>query len=549
MSPDDSHAAWVSNKVGQYKVWLYDTATKKVKKIAKGEKKIDRIIDTSYPVLAWHPTSGALTWTAERKGELYLNTYTLDDRKTVRKPVFMLDKVLSMEYSADGRNMVFSGVREGRTDLYLYYVIGNRQEQLTDDQYDDLDPAFADQDRSIIFSSDRPDDTLRANGAPSWFDPSKDIFRLDLATRSPVLARLTTTPGTDEREPAMSDSTAYTWLSDADHVQDRWVAHYDSAVSAVDTIIHYRHFTVAQKVTDYRRGILEQDVAAGSGRFTELTFRDGKYHFRVGNTGDLHLAGDGGTGSGKDEVASSRPAARPITNDMGPVVKVDLPPPDSAAIDVAHYRFSDEGPAPPPGTQAATTKPDVPTIGLPAVPPDTSMVTNLHFPEQRNYTVNFSTDEVLTQLDNSYDSQFYQPLIGPGSLNPGLSGLTRMAASDLFEDYKITGGFRLALDLNNNGYMLRYANLRKRLDKELVFQRQATQGLSTNGVVKLHSHMLTYKVSYPFSELASVRGAITYRNDRYVTQSIDQFSLVDRNSSDQTVSARLEYVYDSSRPH
>ncbi|MEO8734437.1 MAG: hypothetical protein ABI373_08905, partial [Flavobacteriales bacterium] len=233
MSPDGSHAAWVSNELGQYKVWIYDTATKKVKKIAKGEKKIDRIIDTSYPVLAWHPTSGALTWTTERKGELYLNTYTLDDKKTVRKPVFMLDKILSMAYSADGRNMIFSGVREGRTDLYLYYVIGNRQEQLTDDQYDDLDPAFADQGRSIIFSSDRPDDTLRANGDPTWFDPSKDIFRFDLATRSPILARLTNTPGVDEREPAMFDSTAYSWLSDGDHVQDRWVARYDSAVSAV----------------------------------------------------------------------------------------------------------------------------------------------------------------------------------------------------------------------------------------------------------------------------------------------------------------------------
>lgn len=548
MSPDGSHAAWVSNELGQYKVWLYDSSTKKVKMIIKGEKKIDRIIDTSWPVLAWHPTSGALTWTSERKGELYLSTYTLDDRKTERKPVFMLDKILSMAYSADGRNMVFSGVREGRTDLYFYYVIGNRQEQLTDDQYDDLDPAFADQGRSIIFSSDRPDDTLRANAAPTWFNTSKDIFRFDLATRSPILARLTETPGTDEREPAMYDSTAYTWLSNAEQVQDRWVARYDSAVSAVDTIIHYRHFTVAEKVTDYKRGILEQDVA-GNGRFTELTYRDGAYHFRTGNTGELHAVGGMGTGPLDKEEVGSKPASSATSNDMSAVVKVDLPPPDSNAIDVAHYRFSDEGPAPPPGTQpVTTTKPDVPTIGLPAAPPDTAMVTDLKFPEQRNYNVNFSTDEVLTQLDNSYYSQFYQPLTGPSNLNPGLSGLTRMAASDLFEDYKLVGGFRLALDLNNNGYLLQYANLRKRLDKEFIFQRQANQGLSTTGVVKLHSHMFTYRVSYPFSELASVRASITYRHDRYVTQSIDQFSLTDPNFTDQTVSAHLEYVYDSSRP-
>lgn len=144
LAPDGRHAAWVSNELGQYKVWLYDLGTGKVKKIAKGEKKIDRIIDTSYPVLAWHPSGQALSWTTERKGELLMHTYTTNDRKTTRKPIFLLEKILSMAYSPDGRNMVFSGVREGRTDLYLYHVIGNRQEQLTDDQFDDLDPAFVD---------------------------------------------------------------------------------------------------------------------------------------------------------------------------------------------------------------------------------------------------------------------------------------------------------------------------------------------------------------------------------------------------------------------
>lgn len=548
LSPDGKHAAWVSNELGQYKVWLYDFGTKKAKKIAKGEKKIDRIIDTSYPVLAWHPTGSALTWTTERKGELYLNTYTTEDKKITRKPVFLLDKILSMSYSADGRNMIFSGVREGRTDLYLYYVIGNRQEQLTDDQFDDLDPAFADGGRSIIFSSDRADDTLRANAEPRWWDTSKDIFRYDLTDRSTLLTRLTNTPGVNERQPTMYDSTSYTWLSDANKLQDRWVARYDSAVSAVDTTIHYRYFTVAERVTDSKRGILEQDVNASRGRFSELTFSHGKYHFYTGSTAERKPTegepGAPGPGGKKE------PAPGSVTDDMSTVVKVDVPAPldtGANAVDIRNYRFSDEAAAPE-GKETANDAQEVPTIGMPAVAADSTRITTLQFPEQRNYNVNFATDEVLTQLDNSYDSQFYQPLIGPDALNPGLSGLTKMAISDLFEDYKIVGGFRLALDLNNNAYMLKFSNLRKRLDKDVLFQRQATQGLSNLGVVKLHTHMITYRVSWPFSELASLRGSLTYRNDQYVTQSIDQFSRAEPNVNDQTVSAKLEYVYDSSRP-
>ncbi|HEX2618214.1 MAG TPA: hypothetical protein VHL57_11775, partial [Flavobacteriales bacterium] len=241
LSPDGRYAAWVSNELGQYKVWLYDRAEKKVKRLVKGEKKINRIIDTSYPVLAWHPTGQALTWTTEKRGQLYLSTYTVSDKKTARKPVLMLEKILSMSYSSDGRNMIFSGVREGRTDLYLYYLIGNRQEQLTNDQYDDLDPAFVNNDREIIFSSDRTDDTLRTSTEVTWVNGSKDLYLYDLGTRSNLLKRITASPGVDERSPMAYDSTTYTYLSDAQHLTDRWVARRDSAVSAVDTVVHYRY--------------------------------------------------------------------------------------------------------------------------------------------------------------------------------------------------------------------------------------------------------------------------------------------------------------------
>lgn len=551
LSPDGRYAAWVSNELGQYKVWLYDRSTKKVKKLAKGEKKINRIVDTSYPVLAWHPTGRALTWTTERKGALLLNTYTLDDRKIARKPVFMLEKILSMAYSDDGQNMVFSGVREGRTDLYLYYVIGNRQEQLTDDQFDDLDPAFVDGGRAILFSSDRMDDTLRANADVVWTNNKKDIFRYDLVTRSRVLTRITATPGVEERQPAAYDTASYTYLSDAEHLVDRWVARYDSTVAAVDTTIHYRYFTTEQRLTDLKRGILEQDVVAKRGWYAQLMYVGGRYRFYTGSMVDARSVQEAEPGVPPAPHQDAQNGGV-VTDDMSAVVKVDpqLPPDTSAdAVDIHDYRFTDEQPGAPGSPATAKPASEVPVIGITTPQPaDTVLVTTLTFPEQRNYNVNFATDEVLTQLDNSYDSQFYQPLTGPGTLNPGLSGLMRLAASDLFEDYKIVGGFRFALDLNNNTYLLKFADLRKRLDKEIILQRQGIQGLSELGVVKLHTHQATYRLTYPFNELMCLRGSIFYRNDRYVMQSIDQFTLAVPNAYDQTVGARLEWVYDSSIP-
>ena len=545
-SPDGRYYAWVTNELGQYKVWVHEIATGKTRKIIKGEKKLERIIDTSFPILAWHPTGDALSYTVERRGELVMNTYTIDDRKTSTKPVLMLEKIVGMNYSPDGRNMIFSGVRDGKTDLYLYHVIGNRQEQLTFDQFDDLDPSFVDGGRHIIFSSDRTDDTLRTKADVALVNGSKDIFLFDLQTRSPILTRLTATPDADEVQPMQFDSTKYTFLGEEGGIRNRYLVRYDSVISHIDTAIHYRYFTVQEQLTDLRRSILEHNVDTRRGRITQLQLRDGKYRFQAGpiQTGTAQVAPSGGDVPEPQDPANGTS----LTDDLSPVLKVDpqLPRPSGEnAIDIQNYVFLDEVVGEKAPTAQQQTERSAAVVPQPG---DTTAAQPFKYPEQRNYNLNFTIDEVVTQVDNSYSNQFYQPFTGPNSLNPGLSGLTRMSISDLFEDHRIVGGFRLALDLNNNDYLLAWENLTRRLDKRIMFQRQAYQGLTQTGVVKVHTHNVRYQVSWPFSELASIRGSVMYRNDRYVNQAIDNLSLVERNFHDHMVGAKLEWVYDSSLP-
>lgn len=547
-SPNGRYYAWVSNELGQYKVWVYEVATKKLKRIVKGEKKLDRIVDRSFPILAWHPNSQVLSYAVERKGELFLRTYTVDDGKTDEKPVLQLEKILSMAYSPDGRNMIFSGVRDGRTDLYYYYVIGNRQEQLTDDQFDDLDPRFVDGGRRIIFSSDRTDDTLRTKADVALVNGSKDIFLLDLETRAPLLTRLTATPGVNEVQPAQYDSANYTYLSDTDGLWNRFLVRYDSAISHIDTTIHYRYFAVEERATDLRRSIIEQDMIAERGRYTQLQFRDGRYHFYAGRVTDQRSSSASPVPLGPP---GTQDAANPssLSNDMSPVVKVqprNPRPTGEGAIDVRNYVFMDER-VPQAGQPPVQTNPQTKPVVV-SNTADSAATKPFTFPDQRNYNLNFAIDGVVTQLDNTFSNQFYQPYIGPNALNPGLSGLTRMGVSDLFEDHKIVGGFRLALDLNNNDYLIVYENLKRRMDKRISFQRQAYQNLTDFGVEKVHTHNVRYQMSWPFSELASLRASVMYRNDRRVQQSIDPLSLREANAFDHMAGAKLEYVYDSSMP-
>jgi hypothetical protein len=212
LSPDASRIAYVTNEMGQYRVWIYDRTRGKSKQILKREYRLDRIQDESFPVLAWHPSGLFLTVVTERKGRAFIGQYDLAEGKWTEKELFRLEKVTSMDYSPDGKRIIMSGVNRGQTDLYLYQVIGNNHEQLTNDIFDDLHPSFLGDGRSVIFTSNRPDDTLRTGVPIDRYAKDFDVFLFPLENRSRVLERITSTPGVSEQYPSGYADGRYTYL-------------------------------------------------------------------------------------------------------------------------------------------------------------------------------------------------------------------------------------------------------------------------------------------------------------------------------------------------
>ena len=193
-SPDGRYLAWVSNEMGQYRCGS-TTCPKKLKRIHRREEAQLNGSSTA-PTPCWLAPQRPRAQLRVREEGRAVPEHLHRGRRQDRTPadLLILEKVLSMDYSDDGRNIAFSAVREGRTDIYLYYAIGNRQEQLTDDQYDDLDPHFVRNSTAIVFSSDRTDDTLRANAPVALVNGTKDL-PLRPGGRSNILKRLTNTPG------------------------------------------------------------------------------------------------------------------------------------------------------------------------------------------------------------------------------------------------------------------------------------------------------------------------------------------------------------------
>lgn len=535
LSPDGEYAAYATDQKGQYKIWLYHIPSGKLKKVYKGEYKLERIQDDSYPILCWHPTSQLLTFVYERKGRAFMNTYNLETKKLLEKELFRIDKVIDMSYSDDGKKMIFSGVNQGQTDLYLYMIIGNRQERLTDDIYDDLDARFINGSNAVIFSSNRPDDTLRKEMPIELLPNDHDIFIYNIGSKS--LEQITFTPNVDERQPYQYANKKYTYLADKNGLYNRYIAHVDSAISRIDTTIHYRYFTVSEPVSDYSTSILEYQFFPENSSFTYTIQEGGRMNlYRGSAAGDEKVNFEmlGALGGGKN----SKDKLQILEPEEG----------EKPEIDFRNYVFEDERvdyEYEKESIRLDITEDTVVESGIVESEPTDSTNSDFQVPKSENYRVNFATDYVLTQIDNTFTNRFYQPFTSPTSMTPGISGLIKLGASDLFEDYKLIGGFRLAGNLDNNDYGLRFENLKNRMDKIYSFQRQSLRRVEEFSIIQYHTHTFEYQLKWPITELLSVRGSVILRNDRRVQLSTDLPNLRAPNRSDNTVGLKLEYVFDN----
>ncbi len=553
VSPDGRYAAYVSNIMGQYRLYLYDIENDKRKKLLKAEHRLERITDYSFPVLAWHPSGGALSYITEKRGNLYLNSYDVDSKKTSQREILQLDKILSMEYSPNGQQLAFSGVNDGQTDIYLYYNIGNRQENLTQDGYGDFDPSFSNDGSRILFTSNRPDDTLRVGVVPGSVRDNRDVFAYNLKSRSPYLERITDTPDLIEQDPYQYDSIRYTFRAEYNDVMNRYVATYDSTISRIDTTIHYRYFTTAAPLTNYSEGLLNYSAHPRSGRYGSMVFSGGKFHFYTGTfREDAFLNGGGSSPSGRNDNREDGDALGNNGSDDRIVEELPvrvLPQKEIAEdeIDIDNYRFE--------GEQDFAY--DRETITITELKDETkinakdkkgiSRLDSLALPGARNYNVNFTTDKVLAQLDNSFMTQFYQPLSGAGNLNPGLSLLMKYATSDLFEDYKIVGGFQVSGNLDNNTVMLMGEDLSRRTDRRLQLyrQQQRVRVANSNDLAEVITYSAAYRLSYAVNEVFSLRGSVLGRNDQTITLSTEPNSARAPNTSSNFVGLKGEVVFDN----
>lgn len=560
VSPDGQKITYATTQLGQHKVWLNTIGEKKQKRLLKLYPKLERMEDNSYPLLNWHPNNSTLAMIYEKKNVMYFETYDVEEKEKFKRNMTGFEKINSFSFSHDGKRIVISAVKKGKgqSDIFIYTLNSGGVEQITNDIWDDNNAVFVDNSKGILFESNRTHDTIKAGEDAKLnvrMSRNMDVFFYNAQSKSTLLYRVTNTTNSNETKPQEYSKGVISFLSEQNGVYNRYIGVLDSSIAFVDTIEHYRYFYNNKPITNYINNIQEHHINHRNTRYAEIITENNKQRLIVSDlvqaknlpTVDLNptwfKALTKNALADPDKINIVNPKRKEVTATPKKENK------SNDGIDFDNYSISGEA-----KKETKTENKNSNPNSLAKQNPDDAQKNNnteeLQFPIQQNYYTNFRTDQVVTQLDNSFLGTNYQRFTGGGSpiyLNPGLNALFKIGLSDLFEDKRIVAGFRIAGTLDNE-YLLSFENRTKQIDKQLVLHRQSF--LRVNGfagVSKIQTHDVRYSWKLPFNEVAAIKASVMYRNDRTVFASVGDISLARKNAYDNYGGAKLEYVFDNTR--
>ncbi|HZI52373.1 MAG TPA: hypothetical protein VFD56_01615 [Chitinophagaceae bacterium] len=575
----------VEFKQGKYRVVLVENFTTRKVLLKFGTRSKGDEINPNYPILAWDGKGTRLAVLYSQEGKLKLFVYDVVNRiKTVKQDLPMFNQVQDMKFMLDANTLLLSGIRSGQTDIFVYKLDAQTFDQITNDVYDDLDPAFVafPNKTGIIYSSNRPS----ADAATSEDSlPAKrfNIFLVDNWNKSEFkqISQLTALQRGNARFPSQYNTSHFTFISDENGINNRYAGFFRTERAGLDTLVFIGdevlrnpplkevdsllaewnktdidsvgYFSVTNDssyvfpLTNYQSSMLETRTAGDQQQVSEVVkLGDVKLLYRLK----------------VDENALRRRNvnARP-TEYMKQVIDEDKrskgrqsPQLEGNNLDSSKQNNFFE-------SEFGDENNDSSQLGKVVEATQTTETPILRKAKLWEYRPRkFFGDYAVIGFNNSVLSvNKYQPFTGGGPIylsNGGdFNGLIRLGTSDLMEDVKFTGGIRIAPNLRDNDVLFSIQNLRKRWDWGIIYFRSSLEGIATlrdpdtggfvQGPGKLFSSYYLFQARYPLDRVRSFRALVGPRFDRTILSSTNQLTIKVPDTTAAYNQVTLEYVYDN----
>ncbi|WP_184549728.1 DPP IV N-terminal domain-containing protein [Mucilaginibacter sp. FT3.2] len=181
VSPDGKYLAFLSAKsLFSIDLYLADARTGKI--LRKLTSKVSNTHIDEFNFIesagAWSPDSKRFAFSVFSRGRNRLEVVDVNSGSILNNiSMEKAEQFSNLSWSPNGKDIVFTGLSEGQSDLYSYNFDTKKITQLTNDKYTDYQPTYSRDGKKILFSSDR-----------STYDQSLEqaitfnLAELDLAT-------------------------------------------------------------------------------------------------------------------------------------------------------------------------------------------------------------------------------------------------------------------------------------------------------------------------------------------------------------------------------
>lgn len=585
---NNTYAA-VEYKKGKIKLFLsedFDYTTI----LQYGVRSYQNETNPDYPIMAWDPKGTRLTVIYQKEGRLKLFVYDLVTR--IKYPKLDLtdqfQQIQDVKYMLDSRTLLLSATKNGQTDIFTLNLENEKVVQVTNDLFDDVDASFVSfpGKTGILFSSNRPSpDAISADTTlPGRY--RYNVFLITNYGNKPELnqiTQLTNMKYGNARSPMPYNSNHFTFICDENGVTNRYAGFFTTKAAGLDTLVLIAGEILrnpSPKEVDSTLRVYKKDDVDSVAVIAVST--DSAYTFPLTNyessLAETRVAGDNNQVSEvtrqsdekilyklkiDENVLRRRNVTVPPTTYMKRVVmndKVDenlnqydkaLPEEEKKKDQNAIFQNEFAGDPVDSTQQAAAAS----SSAAPATPVYPTLQKAKKYPYK---PVKFGAEYGGLGLSNGILFNKYQVYgggSGPVMLGSGtpLNGLIKLGTSELMEDVKITGGFRLSTNLKENEWLLSYQNYKRRFDWALTYYRNSLQSgvyvpsLNKGFASKSFTNIYQASVAYPFDQTKRVQVSfgIRFDNTAVLSDINDAVSLLIPNIKTRFAQTHAEYVYDN----
>ncbi len=158
MSPNGDKIAFISDRGGSAEIVVISSIDGKyIKKLVKSAYSSGyEGLHLYQGGLSWSRDGEYITFAAKSRGDDVLYIIRATDGHVHKRLTFGLNGIYSPRFSPDGKKVVFTGLKDSYSDIYLCDIQTGIIEKVTDDIYSDGYPDLLSGDH-IVFVSDRPD--------------------------------------------------------------------------------------------------------------------------------------------------------------------------------------------------------------------------------------------------------------------------------------------------------------------------------------------------------------------------------------------------------